>query len=90
MQGEKGGVGGKTGKLSLEHGASVGHLRLTVSGGSRAAALHERRGDAGGRSSPELLGVGLQTGQQSACADFYQGAREGQEQDLVAQRNSEA
>ena len=29
MQGEKGGVGGKTGNSSLEQGASVGHLRLT-------------------------------------------------------------
>ena len=29
LQGEKGGVGGKTGKSSLEQGASAGRLRLT-------------------------------------------------------------
>ena len=48
-QGEKGGVGGKTGKSSLEQGASVGHLRLTQGprwlGGTLAAWLG--LGDAG-------------------------------------------
>ncbi len=49
LQGEKGGVGGKTGKSSLEQGASAGRLRLTPAprwlGGTLAAWLG--LGDAG-------------------------------------------